>query len=99
MNSKTLFGKRLPLQWLMRKAYSSTSTHLLPEPPDFTERLTHELSIPSNEPKHIMSKLKAILLMVLLAAASPPLLQAQITETYTFTTSRVLPDGNASGLQ
>ena len=46
-----------------------------------------------------MSKLNAILLMVLLAAASPPLLQAQITETYTFTTNRVVPDGNASGLQ
>src|SRR2546425_3815248 len=54
---------------------------------------------PQTKPRHIMSKLKAILLMVLLAAASPPLLQAQITEAYTFTTNRVVPDGNASGLQ
>ena len=44
-------------------------------------------------------KLKAILLTVLLGAAlTPPLLQAQITETHTFTTNRVVPDGNASGL-
>src|SRR3989442_6795474 len=49
MNSKMPFGKRSPRLWLTRKAYSSRSTHLLPEPPDFTERLTHELSIPSNE--------------------------------------------------
>jgi hypothetical protein len=43
-------------------------------------------------------KLKTILLSVLLGAASPLLLQAQTTETYTFTTNRVLTDGNAAGL-
>src|SRR5678815_1283256 len=41
---------------------------------------------------------KAMLLLGFLAAASPPLLQGQITETHTFTTNRVVPDGNASGL-
>ena len=40
----------------------------------------------------------ALLLLGLLAVVSPPLLQGQITETYTFTTNRVVPDGNASGL-
>jgi subtilisin-like proprotein convertase family protein len=39
-----------------------------------------------------------MLLLGFLAAASPPLLQGQITETHTFTTNRVVPDGNASGL-
>jgi subtilisin-like proprotein convertase family protein len=45
-----------------------------------------------------MKKIKTIVLLGLLAAVSPLLLQAQTTETYTFTTNRVLPDGNASGL-
>src|ERR1035437_7030644 len=44
-----------------------------------------------------MQKLKAIALLVLLAAATP-LLQAQTTESFTFTTNRLVPDGNASGL-
>ena len=43
--------------------------------------------------------IKTMLLLGFLAAAAPPLLQGQITETYTFTTARVVPDGNASGLQ
>src|ERR1017187_8492662 len=44
-----------------------------------------------------MKTLKAIL-MVLLAAVSPLLLQAQTTESFTFTTNRLVPDGNFSGL-
>ena len=45
-----------------------------------------------------MKTLKTIILLVLLAAVSPLLLQAQTTETFTFTTNRLVPDGNASGL-
>jgi subtilisin-like proprotein convertase family protein len=45
-----------------------------------------------------MKRLKAIILLVLVAAAAPPLLHGQITETHTFTTNRVVPDGNAAGL-
>ena len=39
-----------------------------------------------------------MLLLGFLAAAAPPWLQGQIIETQTFTTNRVVPDGNASGL-
>jgi subtilisin-like proprotein convertase family protein len=42
--------------------------------------------------------MKSILLMVLLGAVSPLLLQAQTTESFTFTTNRMVPDGNAAGL-
>ena len=42
---------------------------------------------------------KVLLLLCFLAATIPPLLQGQITETHAFTTTRVVPDGNASGLQ
>ncbi len=45
-----------------------------------------------------MQRLKAIVLLTLLGVAVPPLLQAQLTESYTFTTNRVVPDGNAPGL-
>jgi subtilisin-like proprotein convertase family protein len=44
-----------------------------------------------------MKTLKVILL-VLLAGLLTPLLQAQTTESFTFTTNRVVPDGNYSGL-
>jgi len=44
-----------------------------------------------------MKSLKVILL-VLLAAVSPLLLQAQTTESFTFTTNRLVPDGSFSGL-
>ncbi len=53
--------------------------------------------IPQTKNKNSMLR-KAILLLGFLAAASPSLLQGQITETHTFTTNRVVPDGNASGL-
>jgi subtilisin-like proprotein convertase family protein len=45
-----------------------------------------------------MKILKAKILLVLLAAVSPLLLQAQTIESYTFTTNRLVPDGNAAGL-
>ena len=45
-----------------------------------------------------MKTQRAIILLVLLAAVSPRVLQAQTTETFTFTTNRVVPDGNAAGL-
>ena len=44
-----------------------------------------------------MKKLKVILL-VLLAVMTTALVQAQTTESFTFTTNRVVPDGSASGL-
>jgi len=46
----------------------------------------------------IMNTLRTLALLVLLGAAMPPLLKAQTTESYTFTTNRVVPDGNAAGL-
>jgi subtilisin-like proprotein convertase family protein len=46
-----------------------------------------------------MNRLKALIIIGLIGAAAPPLLWAQSTETYTFTTNRVIPDGNAAGLQ
>ncbi len=49
------------------------------------------------QPPNIMRKLIALVLLVLLGAAAP-LLQAQTTESFTFTTNRVVPDGDASGL-
>ncbi|MGD1086477.1 MAG: MBG domain-containing protein [Verrucomicrobiota bacterium] len=45
-----------------------------------------------------MRKLRILVLLPLLGAATPLLLRAQTTETYTFTTNRLLPDGNPSGL-
>ena len=45
-----------------------------------------------------MKTIKAIILLVLLAAVSPLLLQAQTTESFTFTTNRLVPQGNFSGL-
>ncbi|MEY2408619.1 MAG: hypothetical protein QOF48_1289 [Verrucomicrobiota bacterium] len=54
---------------------------------------------PQNKNKNSMHKFNAILLLGLLAATATPRLQGQIVETHTFTTNRVVPDGNASGLQ
>src|SRR6266513_935619 len=45
-----------------------------------------------------MQRLGAVILWVLLGALAPLLLQAQTTEIYTFTTNRLVPDGNAAGL-
>jgi subtilisin-like proprotein convertase family protein len=45
-----------------------------------------------------MRNIGTIILLVLLGAGTPSLLQAQTTETYTFTTNRLVPDGNPSGL-
>ncbi|MEP6662677.1 MAG: MBG domain-containing protein, partial [Verrucomicrobiota bacterium] len=45
-----------------------------------------------------MKTLKIKILLVLLALVSPWLLQAQTTESFTYTTNRLVPDGNAAGL-
>lgn len=45
-----------------------------------------------------MKTLIAKILLVLLAGVSPLLLQAQTTETFTYTTNRLVPDGSFSGL-
>jgi subtilisin-like proprotein convertase family protein len=52
----------------------------------------------TTNPNNTMKKIKAIILLVLLAAVSPLLLQAQTTESFTFTTNRLVPDGNLSGM-
>ena len=45
-----------------------------------------------------MKQTTALILLAIVAAAGPPPLQAQSSETYTFTTNRALPDGNPAGL-
>jgi hypothetical protein len=45
-----------------------------------------------------MKIIKPIALLMLLFTLSPRLLPAQTTESYTFTTNRLVPDGNLSGL-
>jgi subtilisin-like proprotein convertase family protein len=45
-----------------------------------------------------MKKLGIPFLLALLGIATPLLLQAQPTQTYTFTTNRLIPDGDPSGL-
>ncbi|HEX4265007.1 MAG TPA: MBG domain-containing protein [Verrucomicrobiae bacterium] len=45
-----------------------------------------------------MKTLKVIFLLVLLAVSTTALVQAQTTESFTFTTNRIVPDGSASGL-
>jgi len=64
-----------------------------------TQRRVEDLRLraTTHQHKNAMKTIKLILL-VLLAAVSPRLLQAQTLETYTFTTNRLVPDGNLSGL-
>jgi len=45
-----------------------------------------------------MKRLKVIFLLVLLAVASTALVRAQITDSFTFTTNRIVPDGSLSGM-
>jgi len=45
-----------------------------------------------------MKKLQVLLLTLLLGTLGPLVLQAQTTESYTFSTNRLVPDGNAAGL-
>jgi subtilisin-like proprotein convertase family protein len=52
---------------------------------------------PNPQSSKPMPKLIALLVVVGLWVAAP-LLQAQTIETYTFTTNRLVPDGNAAGL-
>jgi subtilisin-like proprotein convertase family protein len=55
---------------------------------------------PRHEPqiRPLMKNIGTLILLMLLGVVTPPLLQAQTTETYTFTTNRLVPDGNPSGL-
>ncbi|HWW02565.1 MAG TPA: MBG domain-containing protein [Candidatus Acidoferrum sp.] len=46
----------------------------------------------------LVKNLRAIVSLLLLGAAEPMFLQAQTPETYTFTTNRMVPDGNDAGL-
>lgn len=45
-----------------------------------------------------MKRLKVIFLLALLAVASTALIRAQTTDSFTFTTNRIIPDGNSSGM-
>jgi subtilisin-like proprotein convertase family protein len=55
---------------------------------------------PRHEPqiRPLMRNIGTLVLLMLLGVVTPSLLQAQTTETYTFTTNRLAPDGNPSGL-
>src|ERR1700678_3549511 len=46
----------------------------------------------------LMRNIGTVILLMLLGVVTPPPLQAQTTETYTFTPNRLVPDGNPSGL-
>jgi len=46
----------------------------------------------------IKTGFKAVLLTLLLGWAAAPIVRAQTTESFTYTTNRLVPDGNASGL-
>ena len=74
-----------------------------------TDNFTNEITATRQRPESIpldttpnktrtMQKLRTILLLVLLAALSPQLLLAQTTESFTFTTNSVVPQGNFSGI-
>jgi len=65
-------------------------------PPAHTRTESVQLRIKPQRSRH-MQKLIALVMMVGLWVAAP-LLQAQSIETYTFTTNRLVPDGNAAGL-
>src|SRR5581483_5020710 len=45
-----------------------------------------------------MKTLRLILTTLLAATAAPALLRAQVSEIYTYTTNRLVPDGNPAGL-
>ena len=73
------------------------TNHLTNETAATQKRIeTVPLRVTTN-PHHTMKKMK-VFLLVLLAAASPLLLQAQTTESFTYTTNRLVPDGSFSGL-
>ncbi len=77
---------------------TTISTQFVSNTTDATMRA--EKTVPRHKPQipPLMKKLGTIILWGLLGAATPLLLQAQPAETYTFTTNRLVPDGNPSGL-
>ena len=72
-----------------------TSNNFGPMPAQTRTEFVH-LRVKPQQSKH-MQKLIAVIMLVCLWAATP-LLRAQTIETYTFTTNRLVPDGNAAGL-
>jgi hypothetical protein len=70
-------------------------------PNDNTTAQSWRASVPPGEKARntkTMKTLRTTILLALWGAVSPSLLQAQITESFTFTTNRLVPDGNAAGL-
>jgi len=51
-----------------------------------------------NQISPVMKTIRHAVLLALLVMAAPRLIEAQTIESYTFTTNRMLPDGNVSGL-
>ena len=66
--------------------------------PEAPMRLAATVSRQEPQPMPLMKYIGTMFLLALLGAVTTPLLEAQTTETYTFTTNRVVPDGNPSGL-
>lgn len=77
------------------KIQTHRSNHFGPPPAQTRAEVVHLRNQPQQQ-KH-MKKLIAIIVLVCLWAATP-FLRAQTIETYTFTTNRLVPDGNAAGL-
>jgi len=76
----------------------TTSTENLTNKTAATQKRIENVPLRDNkQTPNTMQTLKKILL-VLLAAVSPLLVQAQTTESFTYTTNRLVPDGNFSGL-
>jgi subtilisin-like proprotein convertase family protein len=68
---------------------------------DFTDaqtRVAPNAPRPKPQLRPLMRNIGTVILLMLLGVVTPPRLEAQTTETYTFTTNRLVPDGNPSGL-
>jgi subtilisin-like proprotein convertase family protein len=75
------------------------ATHNLTNETAATQKRIETVPLRATTNNHnTMKTMKAKILLVLLAAVSPLLLQAQTTESFTFTTNRLVPDGDLSGL-
>src|SRR5882724_6982285 len=76
----------------------TTSTENLTNETAATQKRIENVPLRATPKTHNTMKTLKTRLLVLLAAVSPLLLQAQTTESFTFTTNRLVPDGNFSGL-
>jgi hypothetical protein len=63
-----------------------------------TQKRIENVPLRATTNNHNTMKRMKVLLLVLLAAVSPLLLQAQTTESFTYSTNRLVPDGSFSGL-